>query len=129
MQVIAEDYVAVPYTPRPPPVEIVPARPSATGDLAWADGGWEWNGERYRWDPGAWVVVPAGARRARWVVVRREIDGQLFFAPSSWRDGAGKAIDAPKPLARASTRPGGPAGGGGVDITTPSPSGSAPLDE
>ena len=101
----------MPFTPRPPPVEIVPARPAASGDLVWADGGWDWNGERYRWDPGAWVAAPAGAKRARWVVVRREVDGQLFFAPSSWRDGAGRTIDPPPPLARASTRPGGPAGG------------------
>jgi hypothetical protein len=45
------------------------------------------------------------------VIVRRPVDGQLFFAPSSWRDAAGKAMDPPTPLARASTRPGGPAGG------------------
>jgi hypothetical protein len=51
------------------------------------------------------------------VVVRRAVDGQLFFAPSSWRDASGKAIDAPTPLARASTRPGGPAGAG--DVTAP----------
>ena len=111
VQVRAEDYVAVPFTPRVPPVEIVPARPAAAGDLVWADGGWEWDGERYRWDPGAWVAAPPGGKRARWVVVRREADGQLFFAPSSWRDAANKTIDAPPPLARASTRPGGPAGG------------------
>jgi hypothetical protein len=125
VQVVAADYVAVPYTPRPPPVEILPGRPAAAGDLVWADGGWEWNGERYRWDAGAWVVVPAGVKRARWVVVRREIDGQLFFAPSTWRDGSGKAVDAPKPLARASTRPSGASGG----TTTPTPAGSAVLDE
>ena len=115
VQVVADDYVAVPFTPQPPPVEIVPARPAAAGDLVWADGGWEWNGERFRWSPGGWVVVPPGAKRARWVVVRRAIDGQLFFAPSSWRDAAGKPIASPKPLARAVTRAGGPAGGAAVD--------------
>ena len=113
VQVVADDYVAVPFRPQPPPVELVPARPSAAaGSPMWADGGWQWNGERFRWEPGAWVVVPAGAKRARWVVVRRAIDGQLFFAPSSWRDGTGKAIPAPKPLARAVTRTGGAAAGG-----------------
>lgn len=113
VQVVAEDYVAVPFLPQPPPVELVPAQPAAPGGSpVWADGGWQWNGERFRWDPGAWVVVPEGAKRARWVVVRRAIDGQLFFAPSSWRDASGKAIDPPKPLARAVTRVGGPAAGG-----------------
>lgn len=113
VQVVAEDYVAVPFLPQPPPVELVPARPAAPdGSPVWADGGWQWNGDRFRWEPGAWVVVPTGAKRARWVVVRRELDGQLFFAPSSWRNATGKAIDAPKPLARAVTRVGGPAAGG-----------------
>lgn len=102
----------MPHTPRPPPVEIVPPRPAAAGDVVWADGGWEWSNERYRWDPGGWVIAPSGAKRARWVVVRREVDGQLFFAPSTWRDASGKAIDTPKPLTRARTRVGGPASGG-----------------
>jgi hypothetical protein len=116
VQVRAEDYVPVPFTPQPPPVEIVPARPASPDPkaLVWADGGWSWAGDRYRWVPGAWVAPPEGAVRARWVIVRRDIDGQLFFAPSSWRDASGKTIDPPRPLARASTRPGGPAGAGDV---------------
>ena len=32
------------------------------------------------------MVPPAGVRRARWVIVRRKEDGQLFFAPSTWKD-------------------------------------------
>ncbi len=113
VQVRAEDYVPVPYRPRPPPVEVVPPRPTAPSAVVWADGGWEWDAERFRWAPGAWVAPPVGAVRARWVIVRRVEDGQLFFAPSSWRDASGKPIDPPHPLARAQTRPGGPAGAGG----------------
>jgi hypothetical protein len=100
VQVRADDYVAVPYPPRPPPVEIVPPRPDVDGAV-WADGGWEWSGDRYQWEPGAWVVPPEGARRARWVVVRRKEDGQLFFAPSRWRDARGVPIDSPPPIVRA----------------------------
>jgi hypothetical protein len=128
VQVRAEDYVAVPFVPRPPPVEVVPPRPSAPaqggqGGLVWADGGWTWAGDRYRWEPGAWVAPPDGARRARWVLVRRELDGQLFFAPSSWRDQAGRPI-APKPLSRASTRP---SGAGASETAAPPP--RSDLDE
>ena len=146
VQVVAEDYVPVPFMPRPPPVEIVPARPkapSSDADLVWADGGWEWGGERYRWEPGAWVAVPPGAKRARWVIVRRAVDGQLFLAPSSWRDDSGRLIEPPAPLARAVTRPGeesgssgssgsgAPAGGGaGGDAGAPSaPAARTDLDE
>jgi hypothetical protein len=124
VQVLAEDYVQVPFSPRPPPVEIVPPRPADPGGLVWADGGWTWGGERFRWEPGAWVVPPPGARRARWVIVRRVEDGQLFFAASSWRDAAGKLIDAPKPLVKATIRPGAGAG----DVTSPSPATGARTD-
>ena len=110
VQVRAEDYVPVPYRPRSPPVEVVPTRPAVPSGLVWADGGWEWDAERFRWVPGSWVAPPVGAVRARWVIVRRPQDGQLFFAPSTWRDASGKSVSPPPPLARAQTRPGGPAG-------------------
>ncbi len=115
------DYVAVPFPPRPPPVEVVPPRP--TNDrtkpladpfdedrLVWADGGWEWQNDHYEWQTGAWVVLPDGAKRSRWALVRRPGDGQLFFAPSRWRVEEGlephgwKDIEAPRPIARSVTR-------------------------
>ena len=68
--------------------------------MVWADGAWEWEGERYRWVAGGWISPPEGARRARWVIVRRD-DGQLFFAPTRWRDAAGKAIPTPEPIVAA----------------------------
>lgn len=100
-QVTADDYVAVPFPPRPPPVEIVPASPDKAA--VWVDGTWEWSNDRYRWTPGAWVIAPAGAKRARWVTVRRG-DGQLFFAPSSWKDATGAAVAEPAALVRARSR-------------------------
>lgn len=78
------------------------------------DGSWEWVGNRYGWRYGQWVVPPPNARHARWVVVRREADGQLFFAPSDWKDASGRRIEdrsflnALGPRARARTRLGAP---------------------
>jgi hypothetical protein len=100
-QVLASDYVAVPFAPRPPPVEIVP--PAPRNDAVWVDGTWAWSTDRYRWTPGAWVLPPAGAKRTSWVVVRRD-DGQLFFAGSSWKDATGAAVPEPAPLVRARSR-------------------------
>jgi len=106
--ILVEEYVAVPFPPRPPPVEIVPPkpehdpkRPNERGRIVWADGGWELSNGRYQWEAGAWVALPEGARRSRWALVRRAADGQLFFAPSRWRDASGRTIPAPTPLARA----------------------------
>lgn len=101
-QVRAEDYVAVPFPPRPPPVEIVPAQPRP--GAVWVDGTWQWDGRRYTWQPGSWVAPPAGAVHARWVVVRRTEDGQLFFAPSSWRGPDDEPIPDPEALVRARSR-------------------------
>jgi hypothetical protein len=100
-QVVVDDYVPVPFAPRPPPVEIIPASPSQ--QAVWVDGTWEWSNDRYRWTPGAWVVPPAGGKHARWVTVRRN-DGQLFFAKSSWKDATGAALPEPTALVRARSR-------------------------
>jgi hypothetical protein len=72
-------------------VEFIP--PSPAKGAVWIDGSWEWSGVRYGWRFGTWVLPPAGARRARWAIVRRKEDGQLFFAPATWKDETGKTID------------------------------------
>jgi hypothetical protein len=126
------DYVPVPFAPREPPLEFVP--PSPVKDAVWVDGSWEWTGDRYVWRFGSWVVPPPGARRAHWVLVRRAEDGQLFFAPSSWKDERGDRIDDRAwayrlgPRARARARLGAPPGAAPPSIEsegrpTPSPNG------
>lgn len=100
--ILAADYVEVPFAPRAAPVEVVPDRPAK--NAVWTDGAWAWNGDRFRWVNGGWVVPPSGARRAPWALVRREVDGQLFFAPAVWRDATGRTMPDPVPVARARTR-------------------------
>jgi hypothetical protein len=101
-QVRVEDYVAVPFPPRPPPVEIVPAPPRP--GAVWVDGTWTWEGDRYAWQPGYWSLPPEGAAHTRWVIVRRSEDGQLFFAPSSWQGPDGEPLPEPEALVRARSR-------------------------
>jgi len=128
VQVTLDDYIAVPFSPRAPPVEFVP--PSPSKGAVWVDGTWEWTTDRYVWRFGAWMIPPSGARRSRWVVVRRADDGQLFFAPSTWKDANGKLIDdrsfaqALGPRGRARPRPGGgpPTPTDMEAFTTPPPS-------
>jgi hypothetical protein len=92
-------------------LEFIPPRPAKKA--VWVDGSWEWAGNRYAWRFGSWVIPPPNARHARWVVVRRS-DGQLFFAPSAWKDASGNTIEDRSFMtglgsqARARSRPGGP---------------------
>jgi hypothetical protein len=107
--VAAEDYIAVPFQPPTPPPEYLPPRPHK--DAVWINGTWEWRTRRYLWRYGSWVVLPRGASYAPWTVVRRKDDGQIFFAPSSFRDADGKKLDdrlrgALGRTARARARPG-----------------------
>lgn len=122
--------MAVNASPRPAPVEFVPPRPRK--DALWVDGSWEYVGERYGWKSGTWAVIPKGLRRARWLLMRRAEDGQLFFAPSTWKDASGKTVDdsawihALGGAARARSRIDGPAPAVDEPPTTAAPSPSAP---
>jgi hypothetical protein len=46
------------------------------------------------------VDPPAGATFSPWVFVRG-VDGRLWYAPGTWRDGKGASIADPAPLATA----------------------------
>ncbi len=77
---------------------MIPARPH-NGDV-WVDGQWNWEGNKWRWDVGGWVTPPRGATFQPWMVTRRR-DGQVVFAPATWRDAEGRAIDDATVTARA----------------------------
>lgn len=114
-RVATADYVAVPFPPRPPPVEFIPPPPPGAKHAVWIDGSWEWVNNRFIWRFGTWLVPPDGLRRTDWAIVRRRADGQLFFAAALWKDRAGANVDdrafrnALGGAARARTRVGGPA--------------------
>lgn len=97
----SELYVEVPFAPEPPRAEIVPEPPR--GDAAYVPGEWQWEGARYRWRRGIWVVSPPGVTFAPWQLVRRG-DGRLFLAGSTWFDANGNVVEEPTALARARLR-------------------------
>ena len=88
----------VPYPPPPGRSEVVPEKPKAND--VWIDGQWDWQGEKWRWSPGVWVIPVPSATWQPWMTSRRR-DGRLFFARATWRDPQGRAVDAPTPDARA----------------------------
>lgn len=89
--------VAVAAEPPPARVEHVPPRPAAKGAV-WLDGEWTERRGRWAWKPGRWVVAPPGASYSPWAFVRG-LDGAPYFAPGTFRDAQGAAVDEPPPLA------------------------------
>lgn len=81
-------YEVVPYPPPAALSEFVPERPSGR-DVVWIDGSWVFRGNYYVWQRGGWVENPEGAAFAQWKV-RYTKDGRVEYAPSAFRDPAGK---------------------------------------
>jgi hypothetical protein len=91
----------VDFPPPPARVEYVPARPA--DDAVWIDGESTWQGRRWGWKAGRWVVPPANASYAPWTTARDEL-GQLYFAAGRWRGADGGEVPEPTQLAVARTR-------------------------
>lgn len=87
------NYVEVPYPPPPARVEVVPPAPQERGAV-WVDGEWAWQGKRWSWLPGGWVVPPLGAYFAPWLVYRLD-NGRLLFAPGAWHAANGERLPNP----------------------------------
>lgn len=88
----------VPYPAPPPLVENVPDKP--TEKAIWVDGEWRYSARMWRWNRGSWVIPVSGHAFSPPVEVRGA-DGTLYFAPGTWRNGLGEAVEDPEPLARA----------------------------
>lgn len=87
--------VQVPYPPPPARVEFIPDQPR--DDAVWIDGEWVWQGRRYAWKPGRWVVPPPNAAFAPWTAVRDRL-GTLYLAQGTWRAPGGGEVAPPRPL-------------------------------
>jgi hypothetical protein len=84
--------VQVPYPPPPARVEFIPDKPN--DEAVWIDGEWVWQGRRYGWKPGRWVVPPREAAFAPWTAVR-DMLGTLYVAEGAWRDRKGNELPPP----------------------------------
>jgi hypothetical protein len=72
--VVAAPAPAMPAPIPPPRIETVPPPPSAA--YVWQPGHWHWNGFRYVWVPGRYVLRQAGWRH--WV------DGHWVLRGGAW---------------------------------------------
>lgn len=102
-----QEFVSVGYPPPPAEVEeIPPARADET--CAWVDGHYNWDGRRWSWEAGRWVVPPPGCYYAPPVVAWSKAgEERLYLTPPRWyREDAGTLSErnascpAPKACAR-----------------------------
>ena len=87
----------------PPP----PARPESVGPdpgppCVWVDGHYKWDGRRWRWSSGGWLVPPEGCALSRAVLawMPAEAGSALYYWAPSWfrqTGEAGSPCDPPQP--------------------------------
>jgi hypothetical protein len=119
------------YPPPPARVELIPDPPKP--EAVWVDGEWTWQGRRYAWKRGRWLVAPTNARFSPWTATRDK-SGLFYIAEGKWRDPQGRELPDPPPLVLGKTH-GGPVVDpeGGPVAATPNvapgtPSGSSKAD-
>ena len=102
-----QEFVTVAYPPPPAEIEeIPPAREDPS--CAWMDGHYQWDGRRWGWEAGRWVVPPAGCYYALPVVAWSKAgEERLYYTPPRWyRNDAGSLTErtagcaTPRPCAR-----------------------------
>jgi len=94
----ASALVQVDFPPPPARVEFVPEKPAS--GAVWVRGEWQWQGRRWGWKPGVWVIPPEGASYAAWTTTRGS-NGQLYYASGIWRSADGGEVPSPPALQQA----------------------------
>jgi len=83
-----DEFLEVPFPPPAVRADVVPSR--AHPDSVWIDGEWHWQGNRWAWRRGDWVISPAGATLARWQTKRAGT--QVMYAMSVFHLAGGGSL-------------------------------------
>lgn len=99
---VGSEFVEVDYPPPPAQIEemteALPGRP----ECSWMDGSYVWQGRRWEWISGQWVVPPQGCARAPGTVFwSKPPEARLYYTPPSWypTNASRRAEQAPCPPA------------------------------
>lgn len=86
-----QEFVSVPFPPPPAQVEAIPDGKS-DARCAWVDGHHDWDGRRWTWRAGRWVVPAASCYYASPVIAwSKSTDARLYYTPPRWyREDAGE---------------------------------------
>jgi hypothetical protein len=102
-----QEFVTVAYPPPPAEVEEIP-QSREDPSCAWMDGHYQWDGRRWSWEAGRWVVPAPGCYYAPPVVAWSKAgEDRLYYTPPRWyRNDAANLTErtagcaAPRPCAR-----------------------------
>jgi hypothetical protein len=92
---VASEFVEVDYPP--PPAEVEETEPELPGrpECVWVAGSHTWQGRRWQWTPGEWVVPPPGCSRAEIALGwSRDEPPRLYYTPAHWYRTAAPAATA-----------------------------------
>lgn len=82
-----EDASIVDYPPPPAQIEEIDPQPHRDDGCVYVDGAWLWNGRRWAWRAGTWVIPPAGCYYAHpesfWQATA-EGPGDLYYRNPKW---------------------------------------------
>ncbi len=81
----------VPYPPPAALPEVVPDRPKGC-ECVWVEGSWRFRNKSFAWRKGGWFIPPEGVQYARAEVFFAS-DGRVMYAPGTWYDAEGLAVD------------------------------------
>ncbi len=90
-----QEFVPVAYPPPPAQVEEIPSGVK-NPECAWVDGHYTWEGRRWEWQSGRWVVPAPGCYYAPPVVAWSKAgDARLYYTPPRWyKTGAAELSEA-----------------------------------
>lgn len=79
-----QEFLPVAYPPPPAQVEEIPAG-THDPNCAWVDGYYTFEGRRWEWQPGRWVLPPAGCYYAAPVLAWSKAgEPRLYYTPPRW---------------------------------------------
>lgn len=99
-----QEFVEVPFPPPPAQIEEIPEELEDTS-CAWVSGEYRFRDRHWVWEPGSWVVAPAGCYHApAQVGWSKAGEPRLYYTPSAWypedalvKSAASAVCPAPRP--------------------------------
>lgn len=82
---VGTEFIEVDYPPPPAQIEEMTETLAGRPECFWMDGSYFWQGRRWEWAPGSWVVPPTGCVRSPgtlfWSTGR---EPRLCYVPPAW---------------------------------------------